>query len=75
MWLAHESPTPLNEDKRQDNVILDRQDVFTIGDIEVGTDGGTEGGVGAISYQHLFWVVFEDKLKVYFRFAFMRKSK
>lgn len=75
MWLAHESPTPLDEDERQDDVILDRQDVFAIDDVEVGTDGGTEGRVGAVSYQYLFRVVFEDKLKTYFRFAYKRKSK
>jgi hypothetical protein len=42
MRLAHESPTALYKDESQDDVILDRQNVFAIDDVEVGTDGGTE---------------------------------
>jgi len=62
MGLAHESPTALDEDEGQDDVILDRQNVFAIDDVEVGTDGGAEGGVGTVGYEDLFWPVFEDQL-------------
>ena len=62
MRLVHEPPAPLNEDESQDDVILDRQNVFAIDDVEVGADGGTEGGVGAVGHEDLFWVVFKDKL-------------
>jgi len=59
----------LDEDESQDDIILDRQNVFALDDVEVGTDGGTEGGVGAVSYKGLFWVVFENQLSAGFGFA------
>ena len=59
----------MDEDESQDDIILDRQNVFAIDDVEVGTDSGTEGGVGAVSYKDLFWVVSEDQLSVDFRFT------
>jgi hypothetical protein len=59
----------LDEGKSQDDIVLDRQNVFAIDDIEVGTDGGTEGGVGAVSYKDLFGVAFEDQLSERFRFT------
>jgi hypothetical protein len=62
MRLAHESPAPLDEDKSQDDVILDREDVFAIDDVEVGTGGGMEGGVWTVGDEYFFWVVFEDQL-------------
>ena len=58
----------MDEDESQDDIILDRQNVFAIDDVEVGTDSGTEGGVGAVSYKDLFWVVFEDQLSAGIRF-------
>ena len=71
MRLAHEPPTALDEDESQDNVILDRQNVFAIYDVEVGTDGGTEGGVWTVGYEDLFWVVFEDQLNEGFGYVGM----
>lgn len=52
----------MNEDESEDDIILDRQDVFAIDDVEVGTDGRTEGGVGTVSYKDLFRFVLEDQL-------------
>ena len=40
----------MNEDESQDDLILDRQNVFAIGDIEVRSDGRTEGGVGMVGH-------------------------
>jgi len=48
---------------------LDRQNVFVIDDVKVGTDGGTEGGVGTVGRKDLFWVVLENKLNEGLRYA------
>ena len=50
MRLAHESSAPLDEDESQDDLILDRQNVFAIDDVEVRPDGRTEGRVGVVGY-------------------------
>ena len=60
MRLAHKPSTPLDEHESQDDVILDRQDVFAIDDVEMGADGRTEGGVRAVRHKDLFWVIRED---------------
>ena len=69
MRLAHQPPAPLDEDKSQDDIILDRQNVLAIDDVKVGTDGGTKGGVGTVGYEDLFWVVFQDQLNGRFRYS------
>ena len=48
---------------------MNRQNVFAIDDVEVGTDGSTEGGVRTVSYEDFFGVVLEDQLKGDFRYA------
>jgi hypothetical protein len=50
MRFSHESSTPLDEDESDDDLILDRQNVFTIDDVEVGSDGGPEGGVRTVGH-------------------------
>ena len=69
MRLAHKSPTPLDEDKSQDDVILDRQNIFAIDDVEVGAESGTEGRVWTVSHKDLLGVVFEDQLNRRLRYA------
>ena len=71
MRLAHESPTALDEDESQDDLVLDRKDVFAIDDVEVGANGGAEGRIGTVGYEDLFWFIFEDQLDEGFRYADM----
>jgi hypothetical protein len=40
----------LDEDESQDDLILDRQNVFAVEDIEVGPDGMTKGRIGVVGH-------------------------